>query len=183
VSALVSHGSPDTPQAIVATHLCAKAVSQAAKLLDTIFLLQGLDSFEDNGVDGLLGVGVVALGALGQPGHEVEALGAVQGNGVAVEDINDQGEVAISGKLVGHQLAVLPDADDVGDVEEANALVLVVGRRRGEVGVVLAGDLDGGARRGAPAQEEVASVHELGWACLRAMSACCVACCCGTMTE
>lgn len=62
-------------------------------------------------------MGVLAVGTFVQPLHDVETLRAVQGKRVTVEDINDDGVVAVGGEVVGHQLAVLPDADNIGDVQ------------------------------------------------------------------
>lgn len=132
-------------------YLGAEAVPQSAELLDAVLLLQGLDGLDDDGVDGLLGVRIVASGALSHPGHEVESAGAVEGDWVTVEDVNDQGKVAVGGELVSHELAVLPDSNDIGNVEQANTLVLLVGGRGCDVGVILPGHLDGVAGRGSPA--------------------------------
>jgi len=133
------------------SHLGTEAVAQAAELLDAVVVLERLDGGQDDGVDVFLGVGVVAGSALGQPAHKVKAVtDGVEGEGVAVEDVDDEGDVAVGGELIGHQLAVLPDANDIGDVEQADALVLLVGGRGGQVAVPLAGDLDGLAGGGAP---------------------------------
>lgn len=86
-------------------------------------------------------MGVVASAALGQPRHEVKVAGRVEGDRVAIEDVNDQCQVAVGSELVGDQLAVLPDADDVGDEQDAGILVCLVGLGSGQVGGVLA-DLD-----------------------------------------
>lgn len=134
----------------LAAYLGTEAVAKSTELLDAVLLLQSLDSVDDDGVDGLLGMRVVARGALGHPGHKVKVAGSVERDWVAIEGVDDQGEVAVGGELVGHQLAVLPDANDVGDVEQADALVLLVGGRSGKVAVVLPGDLDVLAGRGTP---------------------------------
>jgi hypothetical protein len=86
-------------------------------------------------------VGVVTFAALGEPAHEVQVVGAIEAERVAVEDVDDEGQVAVGGELVGHQLAVLPDADDVGDVQDAGILVGLLWLGDGQVSVVLA-DLD-----------------------------------------
>lgn len=101
---------------------------------------------------------VVAAGALVEPLEDVEALGAVELDGVAVEEVGNERGVALGGKVVGHELAVLPDADDVGDVEQAVALLGLVDGRRGEVGVDAVGDLDilaGGLAPGGVSQDEM----------------------------
>lgn len=123
------------------TYLGAKAVTGGAQLLDTLLLLEVLDGLLDDGVDMLFGVGVVAGAALGEPGHEVKVGGAVEVERVPVEDVDDEGQVAVGGELVGHQLAVLPDADDVGDVQDAGILVRLLALGHGQVAGVLA-DLD-----------------------------------------
>lgn len=117
------------------THLGAEAVADSTDLGDAQ-ITQRLDTLEDNGVHSL---GIV----LAQPGREVEAVGTVQRQGVAVEEIRDEGHVALGGEVVGHELAVLPDADHVGDVEDAAALLGLALGRRGQVGVDgVVGDLD-----------------------------------------
>lgn len=72
---------------------------------------------------------VVAVRALLEPGEELEALGWVQGDRVAIEQVDDQSQVAVGGELVSHKLAVLPDANDVWEVEDCGVLV-----RRGGIG-------------------------------------------------
>lgn len=86
-------------------------------------------------------MGVLAVGALAEPLHDVEAGRTLEREGVAVEDVNDDSIVAVSGELVGHKLAVLPDAEDVWNVQQGSALVLVATLGLGDVGVELA-DLD-----------------------------------------
>lgn len=123
-------------------YLCAEAVADCTNLLDAVLLLEGLDGLLDDGVDGLLGVGVLAVGALLDPGHDVLAAEAAEGDGVAVEEVRHEGQVAVGGELVGDQLGVLPDAEHVGQVEDGGVLVRLALGRGGEVGVVAA-DLDG----------------------------------------
>lgn len=66
---------------------------------------------------------VLAIAALRQPGHDIIVLGTVQRNWVPVEQIWDDGVVAIGGVLVCHQLTVLPDTDDIWKVEDGSVLV------------------------------------------------------------
>lgn len=127
-----------------ATNLGTEAVTESTDLGEAL-LLEVLEGELDNGVDGLLGVGVLAVRTFGQPLHEIEVFGTVQGERVAVEDVRNDGVVAVGGVLVGHQLAVLPDADDVGDVQQSDAVVLLA-LGLGNVGVILA-NLDGLASR------------------------------------
>ena len=97
----------------------------------------------DGNVDVLGSVGVFAVGALVEPVEDVEALGAVQLQLVAVEKIGDQSNVAVVGEGIGHQLAVLPDAQDIGQVEDSNVLVGLTLGGRGQVGdsVTIDGDV------------------------------------------
>jgi hypothetical protein len=87
-------------------------------------------------------VRVLAVGALVEPLHDVNIAQAVHGDRVAVEEVGHQGQVAVGGELIGDQLAVLPDAEDVRQVEDGRVLVRLALRRSSEVGIVLA-DLDG----------------------------------------
>lgn len=115
-----------------------------------MLLLEILDGVDDDGIDLLLAVGVVAVAASCEPLHDVEALGKGEGQLVAVEEIDDQGGVAVGGELVGQQLAVVPDAEDVGDEEDTGVLVRLVGGGLGEVALILAGDGDLLSLRSAP---------------------------------
>lgn len=50
-----------------------------------------------------------------QPFVEVQARGATNGDGIIIEEIGDQDQVAIGGELVGDQLGILePVAQDIG---------------------------------------------------------------------
>lgn len=118
------------------TYLRTKAVTQRSDLSEALSF-QKLQTLLDNWVDGVWGVRVLAVGALGEPFHEVKVAGAVKRERVAVEDVNDQSVVAVGGKLIGHQLAVLPDADDVWDVQQCGAVVLVVALGFGDVSFIL----------------------------------------------
>jgi hypothetical protein len=122
-------------------YLCAKAVANGTNLLDAQ-ITQRLDALDDDGVNGLGGVRVVASRSLGHPGPKVKVARPVQAEGVAVEDVGHQDGVALGGKIVGQQLAVLPDANDIGDEEDALALASLVGGGSGQVGVNVAVDLD-----------------------------------------
>lgn len=97
----------------------------------------------DGNVDVLGSVGVFAVGALVEPVEDVEVLGAVQLQLVAVEQIGDQSNVAVVGEGIGHQLAVLPDAQDIGQVEDSDVLVGLALGGRGQVGdsVTIDGDV------------------------------------------
>lgn len=116
------------------THLGAEAVADSTNVLDA-HVADGLDGLDDDGVNSLLGVRVVAAAAVRDPLAQLEALGAVERDGVAVEEVDDDGQVAALGKGVGHELAVLPDANDVGQVQDADVLAGRLVGRRGDVGL------------------------------------------------
>ena len=94
-----------------------------------------LDASLNRGVDLLLRV-------LGAPGHEVEIWGTVQGEGIATEGIHDNGVVSVRGVLIGEQLAVFPDADDIGEEENGAVFVHCFALGLSYVGVVAAVELD-----------------------------------------
>lgn len=126
---------------LVMTHdvLGAKAVPDGTNLGSAVSLLEGLDASHDDGVDGLGRVRVVAGAALADPRHEVDA----RIKFVAVENVGDQGCVAVGRKLVCDELRILPDAPDVGDQDNRGAGVDLVSRSLGEIGAdAVAGDLD-----------------------------------------
>lgn len=126
---------------LTSAHLGAEAVADSANLRDAQ-VPESLDALDDNGVNGRGSVRVVATRALGDPFDKVKVALAVQRQRIAVEDVRQQHGVSLRGKVVGQQLAVLPDANDVGDEENALAIAGLVGRRRGQVGVDGAVDLD-----------------------------------------
>jgi hypothetical protein len=61
----------------IQTYLSSKAVSHRANLCNTVFLLQRLDTIDHNRVNGILGVRVVATGAVGQPIHKIKIFGSL----------------------------------------------------------------------------------------------------------
>ncbi len=124
------------------TYLGPEAVSYSTNLCDSVLLLQCLDAVHHDRVNSSLGMRVLAVGALLEPLHEIEFLRAVEGDGIAIEHVEEQGQIAIGGKLIGDELAVLPNANDVRDEQDADALVRLVGGRGCEVRVVLVGDAD-----------------------------------------
>lgn len=83
-------------------------------------------------------MGVVPVGALLNPGENIEILGLVQRNWVAVEYIENDCCVTLCGVKVGHELAVFPDANDIGDIEQTTVLLRLVSGRRSDVGICLA---------------------------------------------
>lgn len=126
---------------MLVAYLCAEAVANGSDSLDAQ-ILERLDGIEDDGVDGRGSVRVVTSRALGDPGRKVKVASSVQLEGIAVEDVWEQDSVALSGKVVGQQLAVLPDANDIGNEEDALAITSLARRRGGQVGVNVAFDLD-----------------------------------------
>lgn len=73
----------------------------------------------DDWVDELGGVWVLAIAAPSQPGHKVEVGWTIQLEGVAVEGVWHEGVVAVCGELVRHQLAVLPNANNVWQEQDS----------------------------------------------------------------
>lgn len=98
-------------------------------------------------------MGVVSRSALGQPAHEVKlgivGLGnLVESHRVAVEEIDNQGEIPGGGEFVGHEVGVLPESKHIREKYQADLLVGLASLGSGEVSFILAGDLDGLAGRG-----------------------------------
>lgn len=134
-------------------YLGTEAVTHGAQLLDPLLGLQPLDGVNDDRIHGLVCVRVVAGRSLLAPGEEVEALGWALRDRVAIEEVDDERQVAVGSELVGHELAVLPDAEDVREVENRGVLARRGGIRSRQVGSMLA-DLDIGASRLAAVDEE-----------------------------
>jgi len=101
--------------------LAAKAVANTSNTLNTQFLSEVLDGALDNGVDT---TGLV----VGNPLGEVDLAGFHVANldGVAVEEVGDDGQVAIVGELVSKELAVDEETVDVGEDDDGLVGVLVV---------------------------------------------------------
>lgn len=78
-----------------------KAVSDSSNLLVALFL-EVFDRLCNDGIHSFPSMRVISITSLGQPFHDVEACGSVERNGVAVEQIWDQGEVSIGSKLIHH---------------------------------------------------------------------------------
>jgi len=85
---------------------------------------------------------VLSIRALGQPSHNIETLRSVKGNWVAVEEVGDDGIVAVGSKLICHQLAVCPDPNDIWKVENSGILVDGLASGFSNVGVDVT-DFDG----------------------------------------
>jgi len=92
-------------------------------------------------------VGIFAVGAHLDPILKVKAFMSFEGQGIAVELVNDHAQVAVGGELVCHELAILPYANHVGDVEDTSSRMRLVGRGSGNVGLVFVGNLDNLAGR------------------------------------
>jgi hypothetical protein len=120
--------------------LAAKAVSDGTDLLRAL-LLHVCQRLLDNRVDLVGQVALALRAALLQPGHDVEVLGAVELDGVALEEIGHDDEVAVGGELVGDELGVDElMADHVGEDDDGGGGVLGLGE--GDVGGDLGGWLD-----------------------------------------
>ena len=87
------------------SRLGAETIADRADGLAAQLALHVLEDLLDDGVD-LFGRVARAFAAVLQPVHDVEALGAVQGDGVAVEEVGHDDEVAVGGELVGDELGV-----------------------------------------------------------------------------
>lgn len=121
------------------TYLGTKAVPQRANLGEPL-VLQVLERQLDDRIHVREGMRVLAIAALVKPLHEVEVgRPPIQRQRVAVEDVDDECGVAVGGKLIRHQLGVLPDADHVRDVQQRCAVVLYAAFGLRDVGFVRPG--------------------------------------------
>lgn len=122
-------------------YLGTEAVTHGAQLLDPLLGLEPLDGFDDDGVHEFLGVRVVAARSLLEPGEDLEIRRWVLRDRVAIEEVDDERQVAVGSELVSYELAVLPDAEDVREVENRGVLMRRGGVGSRQVGGMLA-DLD-----------------------------------------
>ena len=76
-----------------------------------------------------------------------------------VKQVDNKRGVALLGKGVSHEPAVLPDAKDIGQVENGSVLVCLVLGSCGKVGVDGIGNLDVLARRGTPSSRVELAYH------------------------
>ena len=76
----------------------------------------------------------LAIPPMLQPVHQVEARGPVDLQLVPVEQVRDQRVVAVGGKLVRHQLRVLPDPDHVRQEQDRGVFVHCLACGCGDVG-------------------------------------------------
>lgn len=104
------------------TYLAAEAVANGTDVLDAEGLTDVLDALLHNGVD-------LNRRVLGEPVGKVGLAGVHVGgaDGVAVEQVRDDSQVAIVGKLIGDELGVGElEAEDVGDEDDGLLGLLVV---------------------------------------------------------
>lgn len=109
--------------------LATEAVANTSNTLNTQVFSEELNGALDNGVDT---TGLV----VGEPLREVDLAGlhVADLDGVAVEEVGDDGQVAIVGVLVGKEFAVDEETEDVGEDDDGFIRVLVV-LGVGDVGV------------------------------------------------
>lgn len=105
------------------TNLSAEAISSGSNGRGTFHLFQIFDCRLDDGIDSIAGMRVVARGSSLKPRKEVEIVRTIESQGISIEDVNDQSCVAVTGVLVGNQLAILPDTDDIGEKKKGDIVV------------------------------------------------------------
>lgn len=90
------------------TYSSAITVPNPCDLLDVQSIAQVSNNLLDNGIHGIRRV-------LWEPSGEIYFLviEIVSGQGVAVQEIRDDGQKSTCGEAVGHQLGILVDAEDV----------------------------------------------------------------------
>lgn len=110
------------------TYLAAEAVANSADLLHAESLTYVLEGGLDNRVD----VGGLVVG---QPGGQISLarFHSADLDLVALEKIRDDGQVAIVGKLIGEELGVAEDTEDISQKDNGLVGVLVI-LGRGNVG-------------------------------------------------
>jgi hypothetical protein len=113
---------------VAADVLAAEAVTSGGDLLDAEGFAHILDGLLDDGVD------VVGL-VVGQPGGQIGLAGLHVGKRdlVTLEQVRNDGQVAIGGELVGEKLGIGENAEDVGQEEDGLVGALVLGV--GDIGV------------------------------------------------
>jgi hypothetical protein len=124
------------------SYLGPKTVTGGTKLCDAVDILHGLDGSLDDGSHGFRRVGVLAAGSLCPPSLKVKVGGSVELECIPVKLVDDHAKVSVGGKLVRHEFAVLPDADDIGDEQDSRARVSLARVRRCNVGVPFFSYLD-----------------------------------------
>lgn len=88
-------------------------------------------------------MGVISTRSLGQPSHKIEIIGSVQAQCIAIEQVRNDGVVSVGSELIGHQLAVLPDTDDIWEEENGCVLVNCLAFRFSNVGFDTSSNFDG----------------------------------------
>lgn len=78
-----------------------KAVSHSSNLLISL-ALQELDRFLDDRINLCSGMWVLSIASLFNPLHDIETFGTIKRKWVAVENIGDDGVVAVGCELIGH---------------------------------------------------------------------------------
>ena len=114
---------------IIETYLRTEAVTHSTDLLHAQSLTDILDGSLHDGVD-------VGRLVLGQPGAQVDLAGIHVGSAdlVTLEQVRDDRQVAALGELIGEELGVGEDAEDVGQEDDGLLRGLVV-LGVGDVGV------------------------------------------------
>lgn len=92
--------------------LGTEAVADGTDILKSLLFQVG-DGFLDDGINLLDCVWVVSIVTFLQPLEDVESLRRVQPHWVSVEEINEQGVVAVCSELISHELGVLPDSNHI----------------------------------------------------------------------
>jgi len=118
-----------------------KAVSNTSNLLESL-LLQIVETLLDDRVDSFESMGVLSINTFLQQFHDLESLRSVERNWVSIEQIRKDGIVSIGGVLIGHQLAVCPDTNHIGEEQNSGIFVYCAAGGLGDVGFDVA-DLDG----------------------------------------
>lgn len=108
--------------------LATEAVADSSNLLNTEGLAHVLDALLDNRVH-------MASLVVGKPSGKISLAGfhVAHGDLVTLEQIRDNGQVAIVGELVGQKLGVGEDAEDIGQEEDGLVGALIF--RVGDVGL------------------------------------------------
>lgn len=108
---------------VAADVAAAKTVVNAADALDAELVAHLANNVFDDGLD-MLGQMVL------EPVHDLEALGPIQRDGVSLEQVGHDDEVAMLGELVGQKLGVDElVADHVGEDQDGMLRQLVAGVR------------------------------------------------------
>jgi hypothetical protein len=92
-----------------------KAVPNTPNLLEAL-LLQVRNRLLDDRINILESMRIITIGSLCQPTHEIKAFRLVETHWVTIEQVNNKSIVSIGGELICHQLAILPDGDDIRKV-------------------------------------------------------------------